>query len=145
MAVEKSYSVSHTAGEPTQTQRPSRVKLGCYVLWYWNICSSSFLLEHVPSCLWHEWRSLSSLSNTFWISSAQSTVYIGAWGKHSVRFSSDPWAFCLCARSVTQSCLIRCNSMDRSPPGSSVHGISQARVLEWVAIAFSRGSSDPGI
>ena len=33
--------------------------------------------------------------------------------------------------------------MDCSPPGSSVHGISQARILEWVAISFSRGSSRP--
>ena len=33
--------------------------------------------------------------------------------------------------------------MDCSPPGSSVHGIFQARVLEWVAISFSRGSSQP--
>ena len=35
--------------------------------------------------------------------------------------------------------------MDYSPPGSSVHGISQARILEWLAISFSRGSSWPGI
>ena len=35
--------------------------------------------------------------------------------------------------------------MDCSPPGSSVHGILQARILEWVAISFSRGSSRPGI
>ena len=35
--------------------------------------------------------------------------------------------------------------MDCSPPGSSVLGILQARILEWVAISFSRGSSDPGI
>ena len=35
--------------------------------------------------------------------------------------------------------------MDCSPPGSSVHGILQARILEWVAISFSRGSSGPGI
>ena len=34
-----------------------------------------------------------------------------------------------------------CDSINSSPPGSSVHGISQARILEWVAIAFSRGSS----
>jgi len=33
--------------------------------------------------------------------------------------------------------------MDCSPPGSSVHGILQARILEWVAISFSRGSSQP--
>ena len=36
-----------------------------------------------------------------------------------------------------------CNPMDCSPPGSFVHGISQARILEWVAISFSRGSSRP--
>ena len=38
---------------------------------------------------------------------------------------------------VAQSCPTRSNPMDCSPPGSSVHGIFQARVLEWVAIAFS--------
>ena len=36
-----------------------------------------------------------------------------------------------------------CSPMDCSPPGSSVHGILQARLLEWVAISFSRGSSQP--
>ena len=36
-----------------------------------------------------------------------------------------------------------CNPLDSSSPGSSVHGISQARILEWGAISFSRGSSRP--
>ena len=36
-----------------------------------------------------------------------------------------------------------CDPMDCSPPGSSVHGIFQARILEWVAISYSRGSSQP--
>ena len=36
-----------------------------------------------------------------------------------------------------------CDYMDCSPPGSSVHGILQARILEWVAIPFSRGSCRP--
>ena len=40
-------------------------------------------------------------------------------------------------REVSQSCLTLSNPMDCSPPGSSVHGILQARVLEWGAIAFS--------
>ena len=44
---------------------------------------------------------------------------------------------------VAQSCLIYCNPMDCSPPGSSVHGILQAKMLEWVAMPFSRGSSQP--
>ena len=38
-------------------------------------------------------------------------------------------------------CLTPCDPMDQSPPGSSVHGILQARILEWVGIPFSRGSS----
>ena len=44
---------------------------------------------------------------------------------------------------VTQSCPTLCNPMDCSLPGSSVHGIFQSRVLEWVAVFFSRGSSQP--
>ena len=45
---------------------------------------------------------------------------------------------------VTQSCLTPCQPMDCSPPGSSVHGISQARILEWVVILlFFRGYSRP--
>ena len=38
-------------------------------------------------------------------------------------------------------CLVLCDSMNSNPPGSSVHGIVQARILEWVAISSSRGSS----
>ena len=44
---------------------------------------------------------------------------------------------------VTQSCLTLCDPMGCSLPGSSVYGIFQERVLEWVAISFSRGSSKP--
>ena len=42
-----------------------------------------------------------------------------------------------------QPYLTFCDPMDHSPPGFSVHGISQTRILEWVAIPFSRGSSQP--
>ena len=44
---------------------------------------------------------------------------------------------------VAQSCPTLCDPMDHSPPGSSVHGILQARRLEWVAIFTSRGFSQP--
>ena len=44
---------------------------------------------------------------------------------------------------VIQSCLTLCDPMDCSPPCSSVHGILQARILGWVAIPFSKGSSLP--
>ena len=46
-------------------------------------------------------------------------------------------------REVAQLCLTLCDPMDCSLPGSSVHGIFQVRVLEWVAISFSRESSQP--
>ena len=51
---------------------------------------------------------------------------------------------CVCVL-VAQSCLTLCGLMDCNLPGSSVHGIFQARILEWVAILFSRRSSRPGI
>ena len=41
------------------------------------------------------------------------------------------------------SCPLLCDPRDYSPPGSSVHGVLQARLLEWIAISFSRGSSRP--
>ena len=45
------------------------------------------------------------------------------------------------AAKLRQSCPTLCDPIDGSPPGSSVHGIFQARVLEWVAIAFSKISA----
>ena len=44
---------------------------------------------------------------------------------------------------VAQSCLTLCGPVECSLPGSSIHEILQARILEWVAISFSRGSSQP--
>ena len=52
-----------------------------------------------------------------------------------------PSATIVCVCEVTQSCLTLCNPMDNSLPGSAIHGIFQARILEWAAISFSRGSS----
>ena len=49
---------------------------------------------------------------------------------------------CMCAQWL-QSCPTLCDPMDCSPPGSSVHGILQARILDWVAMPSSRGSSPP--
>ena len=44
---------------------------------------------------------------------------------------------------VAQLCPTPCDPKDCSPPGSSVHGILQERILEWIVISFSRGSSQP--
>ena len=73
-------------------------------------------------------------------------------GRHARQEWSEDWVLllayvcvcvCVCVYSVTQLCLNLCDPMDCSPPGSSVCGILQARILEWVAISSSRGSSWP--
>ena len=46
---------------------------------------------------------------------------------------------CWCCCPATESCPTLCNPMDSSPPGSSLHGISQARIVEWIATSFPRG------
>ena len=48
-----------------------------------------------------------------------------------------------CTCLISQSCAILCNHKDCSPPGSSVHRIFQARILEWITISYSRRSSRP--
>ena len=53
------------------------------------------------------------------------------------------WYKCCCCCLLTKSCLTLCNPMNYRPLGSSVHGISQARILVWVAISSSRESSRP--
>ena len=68
---------------------------------------------------------------------------------HKLVFSDSVMFMCVCVCVcvvcvlVTHSCLTLCDPMDRGPPGSSVHGILQARRLEWVASPFSMGSSQP--
>ena len=74
----------------------------------------------------------------------------GAWegmgispcGSHGQGRASTLRTVC-CACSVAQSCPTLCDPTDCSPPGSSGHGILQARVLEWVSISFSGESSRP--
>ena len=77
----------------------------------------------------------------------------GLWsiGSQSVGQDWSGWAqhnplkqrVCMYVCEVAQSCQTLCDPMDCSLPGSLVRGIFQARVLEWVAISFSRGSSQP--
>ena len=55
-----------------------------------------------------------------------------------------PNCVCACVHAQSLGCIqLFCDPVNCSPPGSSVHGILQARILEWVAISFSRGSSSP--
>ena len=67
---------------------------------------------------------------------------LGTSPTHIKRFTSAFYKQLAAAKSL-QSCLTLCDPMDWSPPGSSVHGILQAKVLEWVAVPSSGGSSRP--
>ena len=62
-------------------------------------------------------------------------------GAHSMLHVLDHLKILKASVIVTQLCLTLCDPLDCSLPDSSVHGIPQARILEWVAILFSRGSS----
>ena len=65
------------------------------------------------------------------------------WSTDTFYKADEPHIYYESESEVAQSCLTLCDPVDCSPPGSSVHGILQARILEWVAISFSRGSFLP--
>ena len=58
-------------------------------------------------------------------------------------YNMNQWRDSVCCCLVAKSCPTLCDPMDCSPPGLSVHGIFQARILGWVVFSFSRGSSQP--
>ena len=60
-------------------------------------------------------------------------------GNSKISVLLNKYTYAAAAAKSLQSCLTLCDPRDGSPPGSSVHGILQARVLEWGAIAFSKG------
>ena len=76
-----------------------------------------------------DWTQISRITGGFFTS----------WATREVQLIESA---CVHAKSL-QLCLTLCDPMDCSPPGSSVHGILQARILERVVISFSRGSSRP--
>ena len=67
----------------------------------------------------------------------------GCWKERITSFSQVLPCMCVCV-CVSCSIVCLCDPMDCSPLGPSVHGILQVRILEWVAMPFSRGSSQPG-
>ena len=71
-----------------------------------------------------------------------SVLYLAFRSKISPYFSLP---VCICCCLITKLCPTLCDPMGCSPPGSSVHELSQARILEWVVISFSKGSSLPGV
>ena len=63
--------------------------------------------------------------------------------KSKILYDPPPPAAAAAAAKSLQSCPTLCDLIDGSPAGSAVPGILQARILEWIAISFSRGSSQP--
>ena len=105
---------------------------------FWIPCQSRFGLR---VCRWE--NQLLALS-TFRCPSELLATPTGC-QRPSVHFWLFPPGVCVQACLVTRSCPALCDPMDCSPPGSSVCGIFQARILEWDAISYSRGSSWPTV
>ena len=132
---------------------------GCFTLWGFKvilsnsvcICSrlSKDWLYHrfLPSCdlgsVW-PWANHHNLFEPHFFPVITLILLGGAvsvkWDKEHICHTESIWL--LFVKSPSHVWLF-CNPMDCSPPNSSVHGISQVRILEWVAISFSRGSSQP--
>ena len=98
----------------TQRDRTSKWADECHTSHHFPKAPSCHYFPHFSYCLFIDW-----LGNIATINSIRP---------------------CMHAKSL-QSCPTLCNPMDRSPSGSSVPGIFQARILEWVAVPSSRGSS----
>ena len=92
------------------------------------------------------------LSHAAWAAQFNSSILLVSWRQHRPRTMGISRlevscritvCVCVCVCVYAQSHPTLCNAMDCSPPVSSVHGILQAKVLEWVAISCSKGSSQP--
>ena len=77
-----------------------------------------------------------------WVRSGEKQVDRAGVKENGPRWSQDEVATCMRAKSL-QLCPTLCDPVDQSLPASSVHGILQARILEWVTMPSSRGSSRP--
>ena len=138
-----SSDTSHRQCTPLQ-RAPHFVYPPIYLLDVWIVCTFGLLqtvilltyLHHLlkvffpPPCLPYWWVHQKHSSFTVFVV-YKIWFYKGNWGKQA----------CLCW--VPKSYLALCDPVDCCPPGCFVHGISQARILEWVAISSSRGSSPP--
>ena len=116
------------------------------IMWLSNMyCySGHFQFQSLKNWLWvlffypqrkRSWEALSFWTGVL-LTKLKCPLFVTVLSSDSL-FHESLWQFvwCVCA----QLCLTLYNSMNFSPPGSSVYGVVQARILEWVAISFSRG------
>ena len=120
----------------------------CYIMWLTSQMVTSYSKNYSQDWVFF-FMSGTKMSSLFAWSCLMFTTVL--WGviililelrlNHMKCFAQSHLQYMLCL--VAQSCPTLCEPVDASPPGSSVHGILQGRILEWVAIPFSRGSSQP--
>ena len=95
----------------------------------------SFSLIHIKLAIWYHLVDKTIVEQKGKKLTLNKELYIPSkWYMQCMNYNVCCWCCC----SVTQSCLTLCDPVDCSPPGSSVHGILQARILEWVTMPSSR-------
>ena len=115
----------------------------CIWLMYLLVCKLHLTFSHThKNC--NNSKDFNCNACNLWLSSPfiQFMITQSIYSPISTCFAWIRLLVCVCVL-VTQSCPTLCNPVDCSPPGSSVHGILQARMLEWVAVLLPRGSFQP--
>ena len=115
----------------------------CIQGWKRNEKSFSEIYQELRRRGWSKETAIKSLAKLEGCKNGQVVGWVSATrsrASHKLMWLASPMQEELCMLSCSVMSIL-CSTMDCSPPGSSVHGILQARTLEWVAISFSRGSS----
>ena len=159
------FVLCHVSGSqiPSPWGAPSRpglshVEATGHVKWNEKFNSSITLItfQGLNSCMWqvllswavciqttyHYHRTLFLLLIFFGVQLIYTIILVSAI-QHSASVIHRHTGCVVCCVKSLQSCPTLCDPMDHSPPGSSIHGILQARIPEWVAMLSSRGSSQP--
>ena len=127
----KKWTTGMISGQVPQThRRTQKIKLPFRCL----LLRTRELVFHTLVAICHNYRDTGNLGETLKASVIASYCCLAQLNNNS------------CVQLFSPSCVqLFCKSLDCSPPGSSVHGIYQARILQWVAISFSRDLPNPGI
>ena len=129
---------------------PSPREISKYLLWQLRpFASTEFTWQNwkpkSPLSTWHSYLLLAMIVQESQAANKWVNIQFALENVWKPIYMQNTFSVCACVCVlVTQSCPTLCDPLDCSLPSSSVHGILQVSMLEWVAIPFSRGSSDPG-